>query len=117
MTVQPMLVLGGKGRCRSFKGEAAYGYCAAKKQTYYGFHGHLLISLTGVIAALRLTPANGSEREALWDMVSTIQGLLIGDKGYLSSSLQRQLQAVGIQLETALRSNMPDERAPLGSSC
>ena len=40
------------------------------------------------------------------------RGLLIGDKGYLSHSLQHQLQAVGIQLETALRSNMQDERNP-----
>ena len=99
-------------RCRSFKGDATYGYRAAKNQTYYGFHGHLLISLTGVITGFTLTPANGSERAALLDMVSTIQGLLIGDKGYLSSSLQHQLQVVGIQLETALRSNMNDERDP-----
>jgi hypothetical protein len=99
-------------RCRSFQGEAAYGYCAAKKQTYYGFHGHLLISSTGVITGFSLTPANGSEREALWDIVRTVRGLLIGDKGYLSHSLQHQLQAVGIQLETALRSNMHDERNP-----
>ena len=99
-------------RCRSFKGEAAYGYCAAKKQTYYGFHGHLLISSTGVITGFSLTPANGSERETLWDIVRTVRGLLIGDKGYLSQPLQHQLQAVGIQLETALRSNMQDERNP-----
>ena len=99
-------------RCRSFKGESAYGYCAAKKQTYYGFHGHLLISSTGVITGFSLTPANGSERAALWDIVGTVRGLLIGDKGYLSHSLQHQLQAVGIQLEKALRSNMQDERNP-----
>lgn len=99
-------------RCRSFKGEATYGYCAAKQQTYYGFHGHLLISSTGVITGFSLTPANGSEREALWDIVHTVRGLLIGDKGYLSHPLQHQLQAVGIRLETALRSNMPDERNP-----
>lgn len=29
-------------RCRRFNRVAAYGYCAAKKQIYYGFHGHLL---------------------------------------------------------------------------
>jgi hypothetical protein len=98
--------------CRSFKGIAAYGYCAAKQQTYYGFHGHLLISATGVITGFSLTPANGNEREALWDMVQTIQGLLIGDKGYLSAALQHELQQVGVELETALRSNMQDLRDP-----
>lgn len=99
-------------RCRSFRGEAAYGYCAAKEQIYYGFHGHLLISASGVITAFSLTPANGSEREALWDMVNMIHGLLIGDKGYLSTALQQELREVGIALETALRSNMQDTRDP-----
>jgi hypothetical protein len=98
--------------CRSFKGIATYGYCAAKQQFYYGFHAHLLISATGVITGFSLTPANGSEREAVWDMVQTIHGLLIGDKGYLSAPLQQELRAVGVELETALRSNMHDTRAP-----
>jgi hypothetical protein len=30
-----------------FKGEAAYGYCATKKERYYGFRGHIVISSTG----------------------------------------------------------------------
>jgi Transposase DDE domain len=99
-------------RCRSFQGEAAYGYCAAKKEFYYGFHGHLLLSGAGVITGFTLTPANGNEREALWDMVQTIRGLLIGDKGYLSASLQQELKQAGVELETALRSNMQDSRDP-----
>ena len=98
--------------CRSFKGVAAYGYCAAKKQTYYGFHGHLLISATGVITQFSLSPANGSEREALWEMVHSIHGLLVGDQGYLSTPLQHELRQVDIQLETALRANMHDSRPP-----
>lgn len=99
-------------QCRSFQGEAAYGYCAAKKQTYYGFYGHLLISATGVITGFSLTPANGSEREALWDLVPGIHGLVIGDKGYLFGSLKQELRAEHIALETPLRSNMQDERDP-----
>ena len=98
--------------CRLFEGEADYGHCAAKNLTYYGFHGHLLISDTGVITGFTLTPANGSEREALWDLVDKIQGLLIGDKGYISAFHKAELQKMGIQLETALRSNMQDSRDP-----
>lgn len=97
-------------RCRSFQGVADYGYCAAKKQTYYGFHGHLLISITGVITGFTVTPANGSEREAIWEIADSIEGLLIGDKGYLSTSLQQELQSQNILLETPLRSNMKDTR-------
>lgn len=99
-------------RCRSFQGQVDYGYCAAKQQTYYGFHGHLLVSMTGVITGFTLTAATGSEREALWEMVQQIHGLLIGDKGYLSAALQQELQQAGIELETALRSNMQDARDP-----
>lgn len=65
-----------------------------------------------MITGFSLTPANGSEREALWDIVPRVRGLLIGDKGYVSQPLRHQLQAVGIQLETALRSNRHDERDP-----
>lgn len=93
-------------------GEAAYGYCAAKQQTYYGFHGHLLITATGVITSFTLTAANTSEREALWEIVQTIHGLLIGDRGYLSAALGQELRQTGINLETALRSNMQDSRDP-----
>jgi hypothetical protein len=65
-----------------------------------------------VITGFSLTPANGSEREAVWDVVQTIQGLLIGEKGYLSVPLQQALRQVGVELETALRSNMHDTRDP-----
>lgn len=97
--------------CRSFKFQADYGFCAAKKQTYYGFHGHLIISSTGVISGFTLTPANGSEREALWDLMSRIQGQLIADKGYLSKFLSSELASFGIILQTPVRSNMPDSRS------
>jgi len=98
-------------KCRSFKSLADYGFCAAKKQTYYGFHGHLIISGTGVISGFALTPANGSEREALWDLIMRVKGLLIGDKGYLSQFLSGELERVGINLQTPLRSNMSDSRS------
>jgi hypothetical protein len=39
------------------------GIVLLTKQTYYGFHGHLLISATGVITQfVSLSPANGSEQ-------------------------------------------------------
>ena len=38
-------------RCLWFPDVAGYGYCAAKKQYYYGLHGHLMITFDGVITA------------------------------------------------------------------
>jgi IS5 family transposase len=101
-------------RCQSFQGSASYGYCAAKDEHFYGFRGHLNVSLNGVITGFTVTPANGDERTALWEISQGIQGLLIGDKGYLSADLKRDLAASGIRLETPLRSNMPATR-PLES--
>ena len=41
--------------CRLFKGLASFGYCAAKDEKYYGFKGHLVRSLEGVITGFSLT--------------------------------------------------------------
>ena len=34
-------------RCRLFQGEAAYGHCASKNMTYYGFQSVLVVSRAG----------------------------------------------------------------------
>lgn len=96
--------------CRLFAGSANFGYCATKDEKYYGFKGHLVISLEGVITGFTLTPANGSERDALWEAASDLTGLLIGDRGYLGNNLQQDLLNWGIDLQTAKRSNMKDCR-------
>lgn len=96
--------------CRLFAGLASFGYCAAKDEKYYGFKGHLVISVEGVITGFALTPANGSERDAVWEAASDISGLLIGDKGYLGKDLQQDLLDCGIDLQTAKRSNMKETR-------
>jgi len=95
-----------------FRGEAAYGYCASKDEKFYGFQGHLLISLSGAITSFSLTAANGDERDVLWELVQGIRGLIIGDKGYISAPLHEDLLLEGIDLETALRENMKDDRDP-----
>jgi hypothetical protein len=98
------------GRCRSFQGTAAFGYCAAKDESFYGFRGHLCISLNGVITGFTLTPANADEREALWEITERLRGLLIGDKGYLSQPLQAELAQGNLDLQTPLRQNMTETR-------
>ena len=95
-----------------FQGQAAYGYCAAKDEKYYGFLGHLLISSSGVATAFTLTSAQIDERVALWELLPGIQGLVIGDKGYINSLLHLQLIPYGIDLQTPFRSNMCDDRDP-----
>lgn len=97
-------------RCACFKGEAEYGHCAAKKQTYYGFRGQLLVDSKGVITGITVTAANVDERHSLQDLTDSIHGLLIGDKAYIHLSLKEQLLNQHIDLQTPLRSNMNDSR-------
>jgi hypothetical protein len=97
-------------RCECFKAEADYGYCAAKDETYYGFEGYIIISLQGLVVGYTSTAASIDERDALWDMIETIRGVLFGDKGYIRPLLKTELAAQGIQMETPLRKNMNDTR-------
>ena len=69
-----------------------------------------MITMGGVITACTVTPATGDEREALWDLTEGVQGLVIGDKGYISAFLQAELAATGIDLQTPLRAKMADPR-------
>lgn len=66
--------------------------------------------MEGVITGFTLTPANGSEREAVWDVIDEISGLLISAKGYLSSSLQKNLALYGLDLQISKRSTMINSR-------
>lgn len=93
-----------------FKGEAQYGYCATKKQTYYGFHGQIVISYNGIITDFTLVGANVDERDSIWEVTENIHGLLIGDKGYIRPILFEELSQQGIDLQTPLRANMNDPR-------
>lgn len=100
-------------RCRLFPGVADYGHCASKKETYKGFHGHVMIDYSGTITGLVFTAANTDERVAMLDMVDQVKGLLIGGKGYISQEAKTLLQDhYGIDLQTPLRSNMKDNRDP-----
>lgn len=97
---------------RIFRGEAAYGYCASKKETYYGFKGNVMISSEGIVTGITVTAANIDEREALWETVTGIKGLLIADKGLIGADFQKNIrQETGINLQTAVRSNMQETRS------
>lgn len=94
-----------------FAGEATYGYCSSKGEKYYGFKGNLLINSEGIITGVTLTQAHIDERESLWDLVDGVQGMIIADKGLIGSEYQNELRKyLGIDLQTASRSNMKEKR-------
>lgn len=93
-----------------FKGDVAYGYCATKKEHYYGFRGHIVSSSIGIITGATFTAANIDERDVCPELVGNIKGLLLGDKGYIRPALKEDLRAQEIYLETLLKDNMEENR-------
>jgi Transposase DDE domain len=99
-------------RCRTFRGEAAWGSCATKKEHFYGLRGHRVIDLVGLAVAFTVTAATVDEREVVPNRYAKIRGLLIGDKGFISGDLKATAAAHAIDLQRLLRKNMPDPRDP-----
>ncbi len=92
--------------CQNFRGEARYGYCAAKDELYYGFKGHIVINSDGVICGSDVTAANIDERDVVQSISNGIHGLMLGDKGYIRPILTEEMKEEGLNLLTPVRSNM-----------
>jgi len=95
---------------RAFKETAAYSYCAAKKERYYGFRGHIVISSLGVVTEATFTAANIDERDVCPFLTEKIRGLLLGDKGFIRPKLINELALRGLYLQTPVRQNMEEAR-------
>jgi hypothetical protein len=95
---------------RIFKGDAAYGYCASKQESFYGFRGHVVISSKGIITSATFAAANIDERDVCPGLVDRLKGILLGDKGYIRPSLKEELALNNLHLQTPIRENMREER-------
>ena len=103
----PVCKFGRARYCRSFRVDGAdYGECPSKKETYFGFKVHVLITLEGYITAFEITPASVDDRKGLRDLTENHLGLVIlGDKGYTGEHLFDDMQRKGICLMSLKPSN------------
>lgn len=101
-------------RCKIFCDveAATYGYCASKNETYFGFEGSIAITKSGVITGYTVSKPN-IEREASFDCIHNIEGVLLGDKGYIGDHYSHQMKRENIQISAPPRKNMNDSEAPL----
>ena len=97
-------------RSRMLGDVAAWGYCAAKKEHYYGLRGHVVINSADFISVFVVTPANIGERQCLWEIADQVNGMLIGDKGFIGEEWRENMALRGIDLQTPLRKNMVETR-------
>lgn len=78
---------------KSFKDIASYGYCASKKETYFGLKLHALVTVDGFISDFFLTPANVDDRAAVFELIENKPSIkIIADKGYVDDDLKCQLE-------------------------
>lgn len=76
-----------------FKDISSYGYCASKKEPYFGLKLHALVTVDGFISDFFLTPANIDDRAAVFELTENKPSIkIIADKGYIDESLKYQLQ-------------------------
>jgi len=94
--------------------EAALGYCAAKKKTFYGFRLLALTTLDGVVVEWDLFAANLDGREAAQSLLDKHRNLcVLGDKGFLDRERQAILEEnQGLLLLTPRRKNQQEQNAP-----
>lgn len=103
----PVCKFGREHYCRPFRADGAnYGRCPSKKETYFGFKVHALITLEGYITAFESTSASVDDREGLRDFAENRLGLVIlGDKGYTGELLFDDMGKKGICLISLKSSN------------
>lgn len=78
---------------KCFRGEASFGKCASKKETYFGFKFHALTTIDGFLTDFIITPANIDDRNAVWDLCDKYSSIsIVGDKGYVNKRLTPELK-------------------------
>lgn len=90
-----------------FETAPSKGFCASQNNWFYGYKLHGVCSVSGVFHSLDITKANVHDIQFLKDVKSQLSDcVLIGDRGYLSSTQQLDLfETANIVLETPMRIN------------
>lgn len=94
-------------RATIFKGLADIGYNASKHLWFYGFKVHMLMTLSGYILNYVVTPASVHDIKVVYELLEGCkQSVILGDLGYLSSGLKKDLKQQGYHLWMPVRQNM-----------
>jgi len=101
----------------AFAGTAEYGYCASHSRYFYGFRLHLMCAPCGMPIGFDLAPAKADERDVALELAERFLkpgDVLMGDKGYRSADLERDLAYGDITLIRPDRIDEPKRFGKLG---
>lgn len=96
-------------RCRKVRGRIYCGYCAAKKETFFGWRLHLICTPTGSPVSFQLLPASLHDLTPVHELAVVLPpgARLFGDKAYNSASDEATLLAeTGVRLVPVRKANM-----------
>lgn len=99
-------------RCKIYRDPAFRGYCASKKEYFFGLKGALLVTEAGKPVELLLAPGATADITALRSMDLNLPegSLLFGDGGFLDLTFERALQEeAGLRLVVPRRTNMKEQ--------
>ena len=80
---------------------------------FFGFKLHIVINQKGEIMSFCLTKGNVDDRAQLEHLLKDLQGITVGDKGYISEKKRSKLKENGVELITKRRKNM--KKKPLST--
>ena len=94
--------------CGKVRGRAYCGYCAAKKEKFFGWRLHLVCTPEGLPVRFVMLPASYQDltpiHELLWELPAGVW--VLGDKGYVSAPDATTIAAeTGVQLVAQRRGN------------
>lgn len=102
-------------RCRTVHGRAYCGYCAAKREKFFGWRLHLVCTTTGLPVAFTLLPGGWHDLTPIHELTVELPdgAWVYGDKGYNSAPDEAVIRASGGGLLIPLhKDNMaPNTRA------
>ena len=96
-------------RCKKVRGKAYCGYCAAKKEKFFGWRLHLICTQDGIPVSFDLLPAAYHDLTPIHELAFPLPAgaAVFGDKGYISASdAQTLLEETGVRLVSIRRKNM-----------
>jgi hypothetical protein len=97
------------GRCRKVRGAEYCGYCAAKKEKFFGWRLHLVISAAGIPVSFDLLPAAYHDLTPVHELMERLPSgaTVYADKGYNSGDDEAWIDGeTGIRLVPRRRENM-----------
>ena len=81
---------------------------------FFGFKLHLVVNDRGEILNVMLTPGNVDDRKPVPELVRSMFGKLVGDRGYISQPLfEELLTTFNIQFIVGIKSNMKNKLMPV----